>query len=110
MGRINSDMKGKKGELEVANLFKSYGFEEARRSQQYSGAGHTADVEGMPGLHIEVKRVEALNIYKAIEKCHNEKRDEDYGVLVHRKNRKPWLVTMEFDEWIELYKRSLLVD
>ena len=26
---------------------------------------------------------------------------------MHRKNNKPWLVTMTFDEWMSLYKMAL---
>lgn len=108
MSKINSKNKGKAGELEVVKLFKSYGFKNAMRSQQYSGANHDADVIGVPELHIEVKRVERLNVDNAIEQCHRDKREEDLGVVVHRKNNKDWLVTMTFDEWIEIYKRYLV--
>ena len=101
---INSKAKGSAGEREAANLFKQHGFTEARRSQQYSGAGHTADLTGIDGLHIEVKRVERLNIYDAIEQVYRDKAPTDYGVVMHRKNNQEWLITMTFDEWIELYK------
>lgn len=107
MSKINSNRKGKKGELEFANLCKEYGFS-TRRSQQYSGEGHTADVVGLPTLHVEVKRVERLNIEKAIEQCIRDKREEDLGMVAHRKNRKDWLVTMTFNDWIEMYKRYLI--
>lgn len=108
MAKINSNRKGKDGELEWVNICKSYGFENARRSQQYSGEGHTADVLGLPGLHMEVKRVEALNIQKAIEQCSKDKADEDLGIVAHRKNNKEWLVTMTAVDWFEIYKRYLL--
>ena len=108
MSRINSNRKGKVGELEFANLCKDYGFKDARRSQQYSGEGHTADVVGLPNLHVEVKRVERLNIENAIEQCIRDKSNEDLGIVAHRKNNKPWLITMTFDDWIEIYKRYLI--
>ena len=34
------------------------------------------------------------------------KKDE-LGMVAHRKNRRPWLVTMTFEEWIEIYKGYL---
>lgn len=108
MSKINSNRKGKTGELELVNEFKKYGFPNARRSQQYSGEGHTADLVGMEDLHIECKRVERLNIENAIEQCHRDKKNEEYGIVAHRKNNKEWLVTMKFDEWIEFYKRYLI--
>lgn len=108
MARINSNRKGKTGELELVNLFKDYGFESARRSQQYSGEGHTADIVGMKDLHIECKRVERLNIEKAIDQCHEDKREEDLGIVAHRKNNRDWLVTMTFTDFMEIYKRYLI--
>lgn len=107
MAKINSNAKGKTGELELVNKFKEYGFTKARRSQQYSGEGHTADLVGLPDLHVECKRVERLNIDKAIDQCLGDKVDEDLGIVAHRKNNRPWLVTMTFEDWMEIYKRYL---
>lgn len=63
---------------------------------------------GLPDLHIEVKRVERLNIDNAIEQCHRDKKEEELGIVAHRKNHKEWLVTMTLDEWMEIYKRYLI--
>jgi len=105
---INSNKKGKVGEREVANIFKDYGFDGARRSQQYAGINHDADVVGLPNMHVEVKRVEQLNIDKAVEQMQRDKRDSELGMVAHRKNRKDWKVTMDLDEWMEIYKRYLI--
>lgn len=107
MAKINSKQKGKAGELEFVNLCKEYGFEDCRRSQQYSGEGHTADVIGLPDIHIEVKRVERLNIDNAMEQCLKDKADDALGIVAHRKNYKEWLITMTADDWFEIYKRYL---
>lgn len=107
MSRINSNRKGKQGELEFANLCKEYGFD-TRRSQQYSGEGHTADVVGLPTLHTEVKRVERLNIEKAMDQCLEDKHKDDLGIVAHRKNNRDWLVTMTFLDFMEMYKRYLI--
>ena len=61
---INSNKKGKRGERELANILKKYGFK-SRRGQQYCGANGDADVIGLDGIHIECKRVEKLNIDEA---------------------------------------------
>lgn len=106
--KINSKQKGKNGEREFANLCKKYGFDNARRSQQYAGINNDADVVGLPDLHIEVKRVERLNIYDAIEQAQRDKKDDELGIVAHRKNNKDWLITMTFEEWMEMYKRYLL--
>lgn len=100
---INSKEKGKRGELEVAALLREYGYDEGRRGQQYCGTNGDADVVGLPGVHIEVKRVEKLNLHEAWKQA-----DADCGgkmpVVVHRKNRTPWLVTMHFDDFMRLYE------
>lgn len=97
--------KGKIGERELAAALRAQGFE-ARRGQQYSGSETSADVVGLPGIHIECKRVEKLNIYDAIEQA---QRDAGEGgelpAVFHRRNRKPWLVTMSMDDWFRLYRK-----
>ena len=64
----NSKQKGKRGELEVANILKRMGFN-CRRTAQYNGKenGSLADVIGLPNIHIEVKRVQSG--YTAIHKA-----------------------------------------
>ena len=99
---MNSRTKGKRGELEAAHLLKKYGYD-ARRGQQFSGANGDADVVGLPGIHLEVKRVEKLNIENAVEQSVSDAREGEKPAVLHRKNRRNWLVTMPFDEWIELY-------
>ena len=105
---INSIQKGKAGERELAKKLREYGFD-CRRGQQYSGI-EGEDVVGLPGVHIECKRVERLNIYDAVDQA---KRDSDYKALpfeyklpavFHRKNHCEWLVTMPLTAWIEIYR------
>ena len=105
---VNSNRKGKAGERELSKLFRSYGFEEARRSQQFAGINNDADVVGLPHVHVECKRVERLNIHDAIEQTIRDKREEELGIVAHRKDRTQWLVTMTLDEWMEIYKRYLI--
>lgn len=101
--RINSRAKGKKGELELANTLKLYGYE-TRRGQQYSGANGDADVVGLKRIHIECKRVEKLNMEKAMRQSILDARDNELPTVFHRKNREPWLVTMRLRDWMKLYK------
>lgn len=100
---MNSRKKGKKGELELANILKTYGFD-CRRGQQYCGANGDADVVGLPGIHIECKRVETLNVSQAMRQAQKDAKDEEMPVVMHRKNRERWLVTMTLEDWMELYK------
>lgn len=94
-------------ERELAAILKSYGYEDSRRGQQYCGSNGDADVVGLPGIHIECKRVEKLNIYDAVEQSKNDARTGEMPVVMHRKNRKEWLVTMPLDDWMKLYEKMV---
>lgn len=99
----NSNSKGKRGEREFANLLKDNGYF-ARRTQQYSGTEGTSDVTSELPFHFEVKRVERLNLSKAMEQAINDS-DDNLPVVAHRKNREDWLITMQFKDWIKLVKQ-----
>ena len=100
---MNSRNKGANGERELAGILRSEGYE-ARRGQQYSGINGDADVVGLPGIHIECKRVEKLNIDNAIEQSVRDAKYGEMPTVMHRKNHKQWLVTMQLVDWMDLYK------
>lgn len=100
---MNSRNKGKRGELEAAHLLQKYGYD-ARRGQQYAGINGDADVVGLPGIHLEVKRVEKLNIDDALAQSIRDAKEGEKPVVLHRKNRSDWKVTMQFTDWIEMYE------
>lgn len=100
---MNSRQKGARGELEAAHELKKHGYE-ARRGQQFSGANGDADVVGLPRIHLEIKRVEKLNIDEALSQSIRDAKDEEVPVVMHRKNRTEWKITMRFTDWIEMYK------
>lgn len=101
---INSRNKGKVGEREIAKILRDYGYEDCRRGEQYCGANGDADVVGLPEIHCEIKRVEKLNVDNAIDQAVRDARAGEMPTVFHRKNRKPWLVTMKLDDWMRLYK------
>ena len=102
MGKMSRD-KGKRGERELARKLKEYGFD-ARRGQQFCGANGDADVVGLEGIHIEVKRTEALRLYDALAQAKSDKKDGELSAVFHRKNNSNWVVIMELDDWIEVYR------
>lgn len=102
---INSKQKGKRGELELSSKLKEYGYN-TRRSVQYCGANGDADVVGLPNIHIECKRVQALNLYNAISQAKADAKEKEFPTVFHRKDRSEWLVTMTLDDWIKMYKES----
>lgn len=96
---INSKVKGKNAENELARKLRDLGFKDARRSQQYAGINNDADLVGVPGVHIEVKRVERLNLEAAMEQAIRDAKEDEAPMVFHRKNGKPWMVTMLLADW-----------
>ncbi len=100
-----SQRKGRAAELELTRILQDCGYPaEAGRARSY---GEVPDISGLPGVHIEVKRRENVNLSAALEQA---KRDsERFGGLpavFHRRNRESWRVTMELRDWLELYERG----
>jgi Holliday junction resolvase len=99
---LNSREKGARGERELAEVLRKYGYE-TRRGQQYSGANGDADVVGLPSVHIECKRVEKLNIYDAMAQSIRDARENETPVVMHRRDKRYWLVTMTLKDFMEQY-------
>lgn len=99
----NSRAKGARGERELSSKFKEYGYE-TRRGQQYCGANGDADVVGLPGVHVECKRVEHLNLYTAMSQAKHDAKEGEMPTVFHRKDRCEWLVTMTLDDYMKMYK------
>ena len=102
---INSKKKGAAGEREFANYCKNKGFN-VRRTAQYNGKelDSKADVVGIDGFHIEVKRVEALNIHKAMNQAIRDSQGTgEIPIVAHRKNHTDWLITMTADDWFKTW-------
>ena len=99
---IDSREKGKRGERELAAYFREKGYD-ARRGQQFSGANGDPDVIGLPGIHIECKRVEKLNLDAALEQSERDARAGEAPVVIHRKNRQKWRGTMLLDDFLKIY-------
>lgn len=99
----NSRRKGKRGELELATKLREYGFD-CRRGQQFKGGGDSPDVTGLPGIHIECKRVERLSLEQAMAQSRRDSEGTgDVPVVMHRRDREGWKVTMDLDEFMNLY-------
>lgn len=103
MGRMSRN-KGAAGEREVAHLFESYGYK-AKRGCQHRGGPNSPDVDGVPGLHIEVKRTEKLALYEAMEQSQRDCGEGELPIVVHRRNGKKWVVCMRFEDFMQLYKK-----
>lgn len=115
---INSRRKGQVGETELSHILQGYGYN-TRRTQQFCGANGDADVEGLPGIHIECKRVEHLNIDKALQQAIRDTYADEIKqgtdlipAVFHRSNddrkkdstKGTWKVTLRLDDFMKLYQ------
>ena len=100
----NGREKGKKGELEVARILRERGYK-ARRGQQYCGISGDADVIGLPGFHIEVKRAEQFLIKKWREQAMRDAQTGEVPIVVFRESKAPWKVLMDFSDFLDLLEK-----
>lgn len=101
---MNSRRKGAVGEREIAKYLRDHGYD-AHRGQQYKGGADSPDVTGIPGYHIEVKRVERLDLNAAMEQSIRDAGD-DIPIVVHRRDRDYWKVTMRLDDFMQLIRKE----
>ena len=106
MGKASRE-KGKRFERSLASRLREHGYD-ARRTAQYCGStGDASDVVGLPGIHIEAKHQERMQLYEWMAQA---KRDAEAGgkpalpAVFHKKNNAEILVTMTLDDWINLYR------
>ena len=103
--------KGAAGERELAALLRQYGYDMQRGGFVF---GDVPDLIGLPGIHIEVKRVQALNLDAAMDQSIRDSRKfkDGHPAVFHRKNHESgsskgkWKVTMLLDDWLEIYNNS----
>ena len=94
-------LKGAGGERELVKILKEKGFDAARGHVFL----HQPDAIGLPGIHIEVKRVENLVLKNAMQQAVVESKKKDGGIptVFHRVNRGKWFVTMRDFDFMEFF-------
>lgn len=103
-----SKRKGRGGERELADQLNAMGYKnvEAGACTSY---GKEPDVSGLWGVHIECKRVEKLNISKAMAQSVADaaKFRDGRPAVFHRRSREQWLVTMRLQDWARMYGAAI---
>jgi Holliday junction resolvase len=103
---VNSREKGKTGEREFARICREHGYE-ARRSQQYAGGVDSADVTGLPGIHVEVKFQKTITEGDKVKFIRQAIRDsagsDNMPIVAHKENYGKWFVTMEMQDFAQMY-------
>ena len=98
-----SRRKGAAGEREAAEKLNEVLGTKFHRGRQYHGGPESPDLAGdLPGLHLEVKRVEALRLYPSLEQARHDAGTGEVPAVMHRMNKKPWVVIVYADDLIRL--------
>lgn len=105
--KVNGNQKGKVGERELAGVLRKHGFQSAHRGQQFQGSPDSPDVCGLPGVHIECKRVEALRLYPSLDQAKRDAGGTNLPVVVHRPSRRPWVAILDFEDFLTIYKDAM---
>ena len=59
---------------------------------------------GLPGIHVECKRVEKLNLLDAMGQAMRDAKDGELPTVFHRRDWYEWLVTMRLEDWFSLFR------
>ena len=104
MGR-SAQAKGRRAELELAQYLRDHGHIEAKPGSPAS-YGTEPDVTGLPGLHIECKRHERLEIGRWYEQSQRDaaKMQDGRPVVIYRQNRKDWMILLSLSDFLEVTK------
>lgn len=99
-----SQRKGAAGERELAALLRSHGYDIQRGGSL--SFGEVPDLSGLPNVHIECKRCEALRLSEWMAQAERDAQRFGDGVpaVFFRKSREPWCVLMKLEDWLELYR------
>jgi len=105
---MNSRQKGARGERQWRDVLREEGFT-ARRGQQFAGGADSPDVicEELAALHFEVKCVQSLNLEGAIEQASRDAGQLKDWVVAHKKDRKPWRVTISTELFFRLLRDGM---
>lgn len=104
---MNSKQKGSRGERMLRDVWIKHGFENAHRSQQYSGKGESsADIEGIsPELHIECKvGYSYKTIYDFINQAVRDAKENEIPIVNCKMDRMEWLCILRLEDFIRIWK------
>ena len=103
---VNSKQKGARFERQLASLFREFGYTDSRRTAQYCGnSGDASDVVGLPGIHVEAKHQERMQLYDWM--CQAKRDSKGTGnipAVFHKKNNHEILVSLRFEDFMNIYR------
>lgn len=106
--RINSKRKGKRGELEVAAIFKDYGLDAHRTAQVDGTLSADVVVEEHPELHVEVKLNKRIAAMRFMDQAQGDAAADARGgtparaVVFMREDLGGWMVMLPAEDYMDL--------
>ena len=100
--------KGQGGEREVAELFRSAGFD-ADRTPNSGALRIRGDLHGDLPVHVEVKRQEVARPWLWAEQAATDAGRGERWLVAMRRSRSPWLAMMELEQAVRLLELERLV-
>ena len=97
-----SRTKGAVGEREVVSILRERGYDAKRSFQQI--AGDRADVTGLPGFGIEVKRAERLELWAALDQA-AKAAGTDTPLLIFRRSRTEWQAALPLSDLLDILEK-----
>lgn len=103
MSRSQRD-KGARGERLLKEFLNGFGLG-VKRGYVFL---HQSDLVGLPGIHVECKFVEKLNVRQALKQATEEAKIRNDGAptVFWKVSRLPWITVMWTKDWCELYRRA----
>ena len=106
MGKASRE-KGKRGEREACDVLRPIFPEVRRRAMQArSGASDGADLENTGRYHVEVGVGKSISAHAKWSQAYEDSALLHTSIALTRKDRGPWLVTMEAGAWVELVRKA----
>lgn len=104
--------KGRDAELKVARFMADHGFPYAEPTRRSGWADDRGDIDGCPGLTVEVKAERRIDLPQYLRELADEMENAGtgHGVVVVKKrgttNPADWYAVMSFGEWCALAKEA----
>lgn len=101
--------KGADAEREIVLLLKEKGIRAQRTAPLQSAKGsNDPDVLGLPGVHLEVKRCERIEIDRWCAQAELAAKPTDIPAVAWRRTRQDWRVAIPLDDFLDLVARAAL--
>jgi|HubBroStandDraft_6_1064221.scaffolds.fasta_scaffold01839_20 hypothetical protein len=103
--------KGARGEQEIIQLLRTYGWPNAERTSNGRAQIARGDFANGPRIHLDAKRTEVAHVWAWWEQANRDCRGRDpltlnsapaLPVVAFRRSRSPWLALIEFEELLPL--------